>query len=125
FLEDADPSIEIVSARYLPQLAGELAGLSVSAAVVPDASSGSIDLGVPVHYGEPRYAPEYQVPSGGPAPHDIAAILYTSGTTGPSKGVPVSWIQVTATYEGALPQDELGEDDVFYAPFGPFHITGR
>src|SRR4051794_11568730 len=39
----------------------------------------------------------------GPAPYDISSILYTSGTTGPSKGVMVPWAQAHATATGCIP----------------------
>ncbi|ALJ21898.1 AMP-binding protein [Microbacterium sp. No. 7] len=61
----------------------------------------------------------------GPGPYDLAFILYTSGTTGPSKGVMCSWTQ---TYTGAgLVSDYLGftAEDVYYVPLPLFHIGGR
>jgi crotonobetaine/carnitine-CoA ligase len=56
---------------------------------------------------------------------DVACILYTSGTTGPSKGVIISWGQVHATTTGCMPLDDLGEDDAWYSPFPMFHMSGK
>ncbi|MFC9760229.1 AMP-binding protein [Rhodococcus jostii] len=60
-----------------------------------------------------------------PRPRDTSCVLYTSGTTGPSKGVIVPWEQLYATSTGIMPQSELGPDDAFYAPFPPFHVSGK
>ena len=60
-----------------------------------------------------------------PAPHDTACILYTSGTTGPSKGVIIPWAQAHATPSGCIPLDGLGSDDAWYSPFPMFHMSGK
>jgi crotonobetaine/carnitine-CoA ligase len=57
-----------------------------------------------------------------PQPHDIMSIAYTSGTTGPSKGVMLPWGMLTL---GAALLDDLGPDDVFYSPFPMFHMSGK
>jgi crotonobetaine/carnitine-CoA ligase len=55
----------------------------------------------------------------------LAAIIYTSGTTGPAKGVMVTWGQMHSTMTGTLPLADFGADDVFYAPFPAYHISGK
>jgi crotonobetaine/carnitine-CoA ligase len=60
-----------------------------------------------------------------PAHHDTACILYTSGTTGPSKGVVIPWAHVHATAVGLIPLDDLGDDDAWYSPFPLFHMSGK
>ncbi|TQC45196.1 ATP-dependent acyl-CoA ligase [Rhodococcus sp. WS4] len=58
-----------------------------------------------------------------PDPWDTAAICYTSGTTGPSKGVLLPWGQVqhlTRNFEGLLT-----EEDGYYLPLPLFHIGGK
>lgn len=57
--------------------------------------------------------------------HELACILYTSGTTGPSKGVLVPWAQLCATAFGALPGIDVSSDDVIYVPFPLFHVSGK
>jgi crotonobetaine/carnitine-CoA ligase len=57
-----------------------------------------------------------------PRRHETACIVYTSGTTGPSKGVMVPWGMITASH-GVW--DDLTAADVFYSPYPLFHITGR
>ncbi|WP_148046183.1 AMP-binding protein [Nocardioides marmoriginsengisoli] len=67
---------------------------------------------------------EVMSPPALPNPWDIATICYTSGTTGPSKGVRLPWGQVqhlaSVNFEGLL----TGED-AFYLPLPLFHIGGK
>jgi crotonobetaine/carnitine-CoA ligase len=59
-------------------------------------------------------------------PWDIACVLYTSGTTGPSKGVLVPWAQAHATAMGNGPDRSLRTPDtVIYSPYPTFHVSGK
>jgi carnitine-CoA ligase len=60
-----------------------------------------------------------------PAPSDTATIMFTSGTTGPSKGVMLPQRYYPAF--GAMLEwvFEMTEDDVFYTPQPLFHIDPR
>jgi carnitine-CoA ligase len=60
-----------------------------------------------------------------PRQHDIASILYTSGTTGASKGVLVPWRQALLTATGILPTELFGPEDVYYSPFPMYHMSGK
>jgi crotonobetaine/carnitine-CoA ligase len=60
----------------------------------------------------------------GPEPTDVAAILYTSGTTGPSKGVIAPWAHMLATFQ--QPQwEHFGPEDHRYSPFPMYHMSGK
>src|SRR5207237_294394 len=55
----------------------------------------------------------------------IVAIMYTSGTTGPSKGVRVAHAHAYMYANLAGQTLELAPDDVYYAPLPLFHIAGQ
>src|SRR5690242_4663390 len=59
------------------------------------------------------------------AEQDLVAIMYTSGTTGPSKGVRVTHAHAYMYANLAAQALELTADDVYYAPLPLFHIAGQ
>ena len=60
----------------------------------------------------------------GPEYRDIAAIMYTSGTTGPSKGVLLPWATLYQTWSGA-PEDMLPQGESIYCTLPLVHNSGR
>lgn len=59
-----------------------------------------------------------------PAHSEIASIMYTSGTTGASKGVMVTHAH-SFQYAAGDNSLQLGKGDVYYAPLPLFHIAGQ
>ena len=60
-----------------------------------------------------------------PAPDDLAAIVYTSGTTGLPKGCLLNqgyYVHIGAVWQAA---NELAADDVIYTAFPLFHLSGQ
>jgi len=59
-------------------------------------------------------------------PSDLKAIMYTSGTTGRSKGVMVSHVHAYEYANGCASVLEIGERDVYYTAGLPlFHVAGK
>lgn len=55
-------------------------------------------------------------------PWDIACMPFTSGTTGPSKGVLLTWSHVY--YNSTRTMDGLTADDVVFSPLPTYHLGG-
>ncbi len=124
-VRDADPCVAIVASAYVPVIAPVLKTAGVPRIVVSDGPSAGAD-----EYGFDVVEVGPPVLGRHPAPRRIepwhtALILYTSGTTGPSKGVIVPWGQLHETAAASIPLDDLGADDAFYCPFGMAHVTAR
>ncbi len=56
---------------------------------------------------------------------DIVAIMYTSGTTGPSKGVRIAHAHAYTYAQRAGQVLRLTAGDIYYAPLPLFHIAGQ
>lgn len=75
--------------------------------------------------GSVTLAPEAAGESEWPRPGDIASVLYTSGTSGRSKGVLVTWAQQLETARWTVPIEGRGREDVWYGPWPMFHVSGK
>jgi crotonobetaine/carnitine-CoA ligase len=117
----------IVDARWLDRLA-EISGdvTDLRQVIVTGSEGGQLpDLGVEMLRAEDLLA-SVTGPATfkGPEPTDVAAILYTSGTTGPSKGVIAPWAHMLATFQ--QPQwEHFGPEDHRYSPFPMYHMSGK
>jgi carnitine-CoA ligase len=57
----------------------------------------------------------------GPEPHDVTMVMYTSGTTGISKGVITPWGSVATAGRNAGPAGGFAGDDIFYSTLPMYH----
>jgi crotonobetaine/carnitine-CoA ligase len=60
-----------------------------------------------------------------PRPHDTASVLYTSGTTGPSKGVVMPWAQLRAGCQPTITFATNDGADRFYVCGSPSHVASK
>lgn len=126
-MTDSRARLVIADGEFLPrfaELAAELA--SIDTIVVHDAERAVSPLE------HARVVPFSAIVSASAAfeavplePWDQAAIMYTSGTTGPSKGVMVSHGHAYEYARGVIDMLGIERTDVYYAPLPLFHIAGQ
>jgi crotonobetaine/carnitine-CoA ligase len=124
-LDHADVTTLLIADQYLDafvKIAGGLPGLHTVIVIGGDGQSigsrrviGGEDFLDGVSTATESPGPEY---------HDIASLLFTSGTTGPSKAVIVPWALVYQFWS-FVPDDTLSPGDGLFLPFPLFHNSGR
>jgi crotonobetaine/carnitine-CoA ligase len=125
-LENSNARLAVVAERYLDRLAALGGPIGrVETVVVPDAAGPVPELPYRVVTGE-EFLAGLDDPADdfeGPQPWDVVEIFYTSGTTGPSKGVLYTHTQQWASASGL--GDEADEGEAFYCPFPMYHVSGK
>lgn len=125
-INDSQAEVLVVDAQYLERIeavADDLATLKriyvVGAADrAPDAGAELIDWRE-LSSSARTWAGE------GPSYVDLMAVMYTSGTTGPSKGATITHAHAYQYAHGVVRMLDLNESDVYYAPLPLFHIAGQ
>ena len=126
-IANSEARVAVISERYLDRLAALDHPVGrLDTVVVPDATGPLPDLPYRVLARDEFFAGA-AVDSGlelvGPEPWDVCDILYTSGTTGASKGVLFSHAQLHASTTATMA--DWGPDEVFYDPFPMYHVSGK
>lgn len=125
-LEHAQCEALIVDAHWTDRVAAVAGELSCLRTVVV-VGAAPADLGG-LHtvawpdflLGAPTAAPDVSV-----GPEDTSAILYTSGTTGPSKGVVLTHAANFYLARNVVELMDYGPDDVVFNAFPLFHVNAR
>jgi carnitine-CoA ligase len=120
-LANSDPRLLIVEEKLLDRLEaidGSLPSLD-RVWVIGEPRAGE-SLGAPC---EPFASPGDPIPAGDVDPGDTLSILYTSGTTGPSKGVMCPHAQLYWYGVNTVRHLDVRSDDVLYTILPMFHMN--
>jgi crotonobetaine/carnitine-CoA ligase len=115
-LDHADATTLMVAPEFRDAVAaveGDLAGLrrviTLDVATRPELDAGAADGALEL------VGPQYR---------DVHSLMFTSGTTGPSKAVITPWA-VVYQFWSWVPDDALGQGDALYCAMPLFHNSGR
>ncbi len=113
----------ICAAEFLDRVAEVAPSLGLSLVIVPDAEPAELPSDFPVRvvsaselWADASPARDLTIPQR----HEIACISYTSGTTGPSKGVIIPWGRMWPNESWI----DMSGDDTYYCAFPVFHLSG-
>jgi crotonobetaine/carnitine-CoA ligase len=127
-IDSARAELMICAERYLPavlELEGQIEGELRTIVVVPETP----DRALPETRFDLRFADALLAQTAepdasefpGPEPHDVTMVMYTSGTTGVSKGVITPWGSVATAGRNAGPAGGFAADDIFYSTLPMYH----
>ncbi|GAA3523139.1 ATP-dependent acyl-CoA ligase [Aeromicrobium panaciterrae] len=124
-LTDARVEVLVVHADVLDRVMAVADELPALRLIVVIGAPGPLPEGPRLVGAETFLSDAGETPRVPPQGHDIASVLYTSGTTGPSKGVLVPWAQLQA---GSVPTIRFATNDGadrFYATGSPSHVVSK
>lgn len=126
-VQDAGPRVLIGTIDYLTVLADTVIAAPEYVVCIGDASSTPFgERATQLRYDElVALGSDDLEPLSAPGRDDIATIMYTSGTTGPSKGVMLAQRYYTAQAEHAVSVMGVRKDDVVLCVQPLFHIDAR
>ncbi len=128
-INNSEAEVMVCADRYLDAVLEQESTLSHLKTVVVSDVTGvqGEDCGLRIDPGRTAHESALPRESTEPIePWDISTMMYTSGTTGPSKGVLVPWAQSFATATGSAPERALRQEDtVYYSPYPSFHVSGK
>ena len=128
-LQNSQAKVIVVAAEFLPALEAVHRELTFLQTVVVIGTPGT---GRPPSLGDRRILPLDSLTGGPPTPphrpvgpHDLAAIVYTSGTTGPAKGVMMPHGQISLFARLGVEGARMTEADKHYCFVPLYHVAGK
>ena len=125
-LQNSQAKIAFIEPELIARLV-EIAGSLSYLQTLVVYGSGEVPAGLP--WKVVRFA---DVASASPSPpsraaqrHEIASVVYTSGTTGPSKGVMMPFGQINLFARFGVEGARLTADDIWYCFIPLFHVAGK
>lgn len=113
-----EPSVIVIGSQFHPRLAD--IEVPAGAAVVVRGGGAGTPTWADLVGRDPLH--ESELPAVGW--EDVAALLFTSGTTGASKAVIVPWLHLYFSSTGIWQSQELDDSLVIYSPWPINHISG-
>lgn len=128
-VSNSDARTIIVDAQYLDRLAEIADRMGSVATVIVHGGGATLPQPLAAQAKPLAFADVFAERADPPAPaprhHDLMAVMYTSGTTGPSKGVMITHAHAYVYALAGVDLLELTPEDVYYAPLPLFHIAGQ
>jgi carnitine-CoA ligase len=122
----ADANVMVLEATYVPRL-DALDGIAPMTLVVDGEQSTDAAPGARRAIVQDELL-AHTAPAEGLSPpraHEVSCVVFTSGTTGPAKGVVLPWGNLHASASGNFPIAHLNAQDSFYGPSSPSHVGAK
>jgi carnitine-CoA ligase len=124
-LELSQAEVLVADSAFMSAIEEIAGGQGPLRAVVVVGGDASGSMRLPSYSSVDLLMPDPPLSALGPDPWDIACLTFTSGTTGPSKGVLVPWGQLYVFSTLLFKIEDLNEEDVFLSPWPVYHTSGR
>ena len=125
-INDSQAEVLVVDAQFLERFEVVADGLdTLKRMYVVGAANHAIDVDTELIDWRELSSSDREWAGEGPSHVDLMAVMYTSGTTGPSKGATITHAHAYQYAQGVVRMLELNESDIYYAPLPLFHIAGQ
>jgi crotonobetaine/carnitine-CoA ligase len=125
----ADAEVMVLESAYLARMEAIAGSLTREMRLVLDGEAGGDGTArTGLHLSSQQQLLAQVPPAEGldpPRAHEVACVVFTSGTTGPAKGVVLPWANLHASGSGNFPIEHLSEADCFYGPSSASHVGSK